>query len=98
MKLYVDGVLAGSATGSTASLTSPTTIEFGRILTGNKYFAGFLDEVAVHNTPLSGSTVTSTTTPASRPAGRDWGILSRPVRPPPLSATLTVTRALPTSI
>ena len=53
MKLYVDGVLAGSATGSTASLTSPTTIEFGRILTGNKYFAGFLDEVAVYNTPLS---------------------------------------------
>jgi hypothetical protein len=59
LQLYVDGVLAGSATGNTASLTSPANINFGRIQSGSNYFLGSLDEVAVYNTALSGSTVTS---------------------------------------
>ena len=52
-------ILAGSVTGNTASLTSPANINFGRIQSGSNYFLGSLDEVAVYNTALSGSTVTS---------------------------------------
>jgi Concanavalin A-like lectin/glucanases superfamily len=60
LQLYVDGVLAGSATTSnTASLMSSANINFGRIQSGSNYFLGSLDEVAVYNTALSGSTVTS---------------------------------------
>jgi Concanavalin A-like lectin/glucanases superfamily len=59
LQLYVDGALTGSATGNTASLTSPTNINFGRIQTGNNYFSGTLDEIAVYTTALSGTTVTS---------------------------------------
>jgi len=59
LQLYVDGVSAGSATGSKASLTSPANISFGRIQTGNNYFAGSLDEIAVYNTALSPAAVTA---------------------------------------
>jgi hypothetical protein len=59
LTLYVDGVSAGSGTGSTVSLTSPANINLGRIQTGTNYFAGTLDEVAVYNTVLSGATATS---------------------------------------
>jgi len=59
LQLYVDGASAGSATGSTASLTSPANINFGRIQTGTFYFLGSLDEVSIYTTALSGPTVTS---------------------------------------
>ncbi len=59
IQLYVDGVPAGSATGSKASLTSPANINFGRIQTGSTYFSGSLDEVAVYAGVLTGPTVTS---------------------------------------
>jgi hypothetical protein len=59
LTLYVDGVSAGSGTGSTVSLTSPANINLGRIQTGTNYFAGTLDEVAVYSAALSGATVTS---------------------------------------
>jgi hypothetical protein len=59
LNLYVDGVSAGSATGATASLTSPASINFGRIQTGTNYFAGSLDEVATYNVALSQATVTA---------------------------------------
>jgi uncharacterized repeat protein (TIGR01451 family) len=59
LNLYVDGVSAGSATGATASLTAPATINFGRIRTGGNYFAGTLDEVATYNVALSQATVTA---------------------------------------
>lgn len=55
--LYVDGVSRGTANGSTARLTSPTNISFGRLLSGNNAFAGSLDEVAVYTTALSAATV-----------------------------------------
>lgn len=58
MVLYVDGVAVGSATGSTASLTSSAYISFARLATGNNYYAGSLDEIAVYNTVLTPSTVT----------------------------------------
>ncbi|MBA3781105.1 MAG: LamG domain-containing protein [Nocardioides sp.] len=53
LALYVDGAAAGSATGSTLSLTSASAINFGRLLTGTNYYAGVLDEVAVYNTALT---------------------------------------------
>ena len=56
LTLYVDGVAAGSATGSTLTLTSPTAISFGRNLTGANPFAGALDEVALYSTVLPGPT------------------------------------------
>jgi hypothetical protein len=59
LQLYVDGAPAGSATGNMVSLLSPTNINFGRIQTGNNYFSGTLDEIAVYTTVLSGTTVTS---------------------------------------
>ena len=57
--LYLDGVSAGSATGGTASLTSPPNINFGRLQSGSNYFAGTLDEIAVYNTALPQATVTN---------------------------------------
>jgi hypothetical protein len=57
LQLYIDGVLAGSATGSTFSLTSAANINFGRIQSGSNYYAGSLDEVSVYTTVLSASTV-----------------------------------------
>jgi hypothetical protein len=59
MTLYVDGVSKGAATGSTASLTSPASIDFGRVLTGPNYFTGTMDEIAAYNTVLSAATITS---------------------------------------
>jgi len=59
MQLYVDGTSAGTATGSTLSLTSPASINFGRLLNGTNPFAGSLDEVAVYNVTLPQTTVTS---------------------------------------
>jgi hypothetical protein len=58
MTLYVNGASAGTALGSTTSLTSATNIDFGRILTGTNYFRGTMDEIAVYNTALSAATVT----------------------------------------
>jgi prepilin-type N-terminal cleavage/methylation domain-containing protein len=59
MQLYVDGAAAGSATGGTTALTGPSFINFGRIQSGNNYFAGSLDEVAIYNSVLSAATVTA---------------------------------------
>jgi hypothetical protein len=59
MQLYVDGVAAGSATGSTASLTSTASIRFGSLANGNTWFTGSLDEVAMYTTVLAGPTVTA---------------------------------------
>lgn len=59
MRLYVDGAFAGTATGSTQSLTSPTTIDIGRSHDDVRYLAGSLDEVALYNVALSQATVTS---------------------------------------
>lgn len=56
MALYINGVAAGTATGSTASLTSPTTISFGRVQ-GGGHLAGSLDEVAFYDAVLSPATV-----------------------------------------
>ncbi|NKE60447.1 LamG domain-containing protein [Lentzea sp. PSKA42] len=59
LKLYVDGVSAGTATGNTNSLTTPTSINFGRMANGSNHFEGSLDEVALYNSVLSAATVTA---------------------------------------
>ncbi len=57
--LYVDGGTAVSGTGTTAALTANAHINFGRIAAGTNYFQGYLDEIAIYNTVLSGATVTA---------------------------------------
>ena len=64
LALYVDGVSAGTATGSTLSLTSSSTINLGRVQAGGNYLAGSLDEVAVYSTVLSAATVAAHHAPA----------------------------------
>jgi hypothetical protein len=58
MALYVDGVVAGTATGSVNDLNAQSTLHFGQSARGDNYFAGSLDEVSLYNTVLSGATVT----------------------------------------
>ncbi len=55
--LYLDGSLAGTATGSVNALDSQPTLNFGRSAAGANYFAGSLDEVSLYNTALSGTTI-----------------------------------------
>ncbi|MCU1501206.1 MAG: Laminin sub domain 2, partial [Ilumatobacteraceae bacterium] len=55
--LYVDGVAVGAATGSTAALTDPPAINFGRLQIGTNSFTGSLDDVAVYTTVLTPATV-----------------------------------------
>ena len=60
LALYVDGAAAGTATGaSTASLTGPSSLSFGRIQAGNNYLAGSLDEVSIYNVVLSAATISA---------------------------------------
>jgi Concanavalin A-like lectin/glucanases superfamily len=59
MKLYLDGVSAGSATGATNSLTASANINLGRLASPGNYFAGTLDEVAIYNAELSAADVAS---------------------------------------
>ena len=53
LTLYADGVLAGSATGGTQSLTSPTRLVLGAQQTLNNYLTGDIAEVKIFNAPLS---------------------------------------------
>lgn len=53
MKLYIDGLQVGSATGGTQSLTAPPRITFGRVQVDNNPFQGKLDEVAIYGRVLS---------------------------------------------
>jgi hypothetical protein len=57
MQLYVDGVSAGTATGSTSSLTASPTVAFGRVQGTNQYYAGYLDEISTYNVALTGAAV-----------------------------------------
>lgn len=51
--LNVDGVNEGNGSGNTNSLTAPTNLTMGRIMTGGKYFDGEMDEVRIMNTETS---------------------------------------------
>ena len=59
LALYVDGVSQGTATGTTSSLTAPSYIRFGSLQTGNIFFNGKLDEVAIYNSLVLSSTTIS---------------------------------------
>ncbi len=53
--LYVDGVQAGTATGGTQSLTSPTQLVLGAQQTLINFLTGDIAEVKIFNTPLADS-------------------------------------------
>ena len=60
LALYIDGAAAGTATGaSTASLTAPAYLNFGRIQSGANYLVGSLDEVAIYSSVLSSGTASA---------------------------------------
>lgn len=55
--LYADGVVVGTATGATSSLTATPTMTIGRINSVGNNFAGTIDEVATYDVALSAATV-----------------------------------------
>jgi hypothetical protein len=57
IKLYVDGDLMGSATGTTNALDSQPTLSFGQLASVSNSYAGNLDEISVYNIALSATTV-----------------------------------------
>ena len=59
MALYVDGGLAGTATGNTNVLDAQPNLNFGRSAAGVNYFAGTLDEVGLYSTALTGTTISN---------------------------------------
>jgi hypothetical protein len=52
LKVYVDGVLEATGTGSTQSLTAAKSLRFGSLQTGLGFFQGSLDEVSAFNRAL----------------------------------------------
>ena len=52
LKVYVDGLLETTGTGSTQSLTAAASLRFGSLQTGQGFFQGSLDEVRVFNRAL----------------------------------------------
>jgi hypothetical protein len=59
MKLYINGVLEASTTGSTGSRTAPPSIRIGAIQTGINYFNGTIDELRIWNSVRSQSEIQS---------------------------------------
>jgi hypothetical protein len=57
MNLYLDGAPAASGTGSINSLKSLPSFSFGRIATGDNYYSGSLDEIAIYTSALSATVV-----------------------------------------
>lgn len=55
--LYVDGVLAGEAKGSTAELSAPPRLVVGRMQPGGRGFRGDLDELQFHDRALTAAEV-----------------------------------------
>ncbi|HEX7652874.1 MAG TPA: LamG-like jellyroll fold domain-containing protein, partial [Verrucomicrobiae bacterium] len=51
--LYMDGAWAGSVTGNTSSLASPTKLALGALQTGGNYLNGDLGEVKIYSSALS---------------------------------------------
>ncbi len=57
LRLYVDGLLAGSGTGHTRAVTGSANLSFGGSTLGTDYFLGTLDEIATYGSALSAATV-----------------------------------------
>ncbi|MES2924918.1 MAG: LamG-like jellyroll fold domain-containing protein [Verrucomicrobiota bacterium] len=75
MKLYVDGVLQASATGSTGTRSS-TALRIGRKQPGGGYLTGTLDDAALYTYELSPRQIAALVTPEPLPSpwtGADVG-------------------------
>jgi sialidase-1 len=59
LRLFVDGQLAGTATGPTGTVSPgrPFTMNFGRRLDGAQHFAGSLDEVRLYKKALTSTEI-----------------------------------------
>ena len=55
LALYVDGNLAATGAGGTASLTAPATLDFGAVPSGGGFFTGDIAEALIYNAALSGA-------------------------------------------
>ncbi len=62
MKLYIDGILNGSATCSTHLLTAPENLAIGKLQTDINYFNGLLDEIRIWDKPLTQSEINGSLT------------------------------------
>ncbi|MES2780897.1 MAG: IPT/TIG domain-containing protein, partial [Bacteroidota bacterium] len=60
LKLYINGMLEGTVTGSTNALTSPAFIRFGSLQTNNNFYTGKLDEVRIWNVARSEAEIRNT--------------------------------------
>ncbi len=47
----------GTATNNTNALTAQANLNFGRLASGANYFAGSLDEIAIYDVVLTGTTI-----------------------------------------
>ncbi len=74
MKLYVDGTLQATATGSTALRNAPGGIRLGSTLFGGTFFAGAIDELKIFNYTLADPQVAALATVIPAPwASADVG-------------------------
>ncbi|WP_193213283.1 LamG-like jellyroll fold domain-containing protein [Luteolibacter marinus] len=74
MKLYVNGALQGSATGSTSLRDAPGGIRVGSTLFGGSFFDGAIDELKIFNYAVSDSQAAALAQPLPAPwAAADIG-------------------------
>ncbi len=57
LSIYIDSKLNKQANAGKSSLTSPSQINIGKILTGGNYFNGMMDDICILDHALSGSEV-----------------------------------------
>jgi hypothetical protein len=60
MRILVNGAQEGTATGSTAALTAPSSIDIGGNTIDSRYFTGKIDEVRVWNVARSNAQILAT--------------------------------------
>ncbi|MEO5916349.1 MAG: LamG-like jellyroll fold domain-containing protein [Luteolibacter sp.] len=67
MKIYINGILEASGTGSTALRDAPHGIRLGSTLYGGSYFAGTIDDLRIYNYALSGAQISGLFAPVPEP-------------------------------
>ena len=58
MKLFIDGELVNSGTGSTNSLTAPSSISIGSLQTQINFYQGYIDDIRIYPVILDSDQVT----------------------------------------